>query len=177
MLVFIGLYGTGIHGGMTVNEIFKMNEKPIVILLVEDEEAHAMLTMRALEETKIMNEIHWVADGEEAMNYLFRRGRYADREKSPRPDLVLLDLRLPKLDGHGVLKEIKQSEDLKHIPVVVLTTSETESDMLKAYDNYVGGYLVKPLDFGAFSKMIQEFGLYWLVLNRRSGRGESEGST
>lgn len=154
-----------------------MKDKPIAILLVEDDEAHAMLTMRALEETKIMNEIHWVADGEEATNYLFRRGIYADMEKSPRPDLILLDLRLPKLDGHEVLKEIKQSEDLKHIPVVVLTTSETESDMLQAYGNYVSGYLVKPVDFGSFSKMIREFGLYWLVLNRHSGRGESEGRT
>lgn len=143
-----------------------MKGSPAVILLVEDDAAHAMLTMRALEDAKLANEIHWVADGEEAMDYLFRRGEYTDKKKSPRPDLILLDLRLPKLDGHEVLKAIKESDDLKHIPVVVLTTSESEGDLAKAYSNYVNSYLVKPIDFGEFSEMIRERGFYWLLWNR-----------
>jgi len=147
-----------------------MKGNPAVILLVEDDEAHAMLTMRSLEDAKLANEIRWVADGEEAMNYLFRRGEYADKKKGPRPDLILLDLRLPKLDGHEVLKAIKESDDLKHIPVVVLTTSESEGDMAKAYSNYVNSYLVKPIDFGEFSEMIRELGFYWLVWNKHPWR-------
>lgn len=147
-----------------------MKGNPAVILLVEDDEAHAMLTMRALENAKLANEIHWVVDGEDAMNYLFHRGKYADNGKSPRPDLILLDLRLPKLDGHEVLKEIKKSDDLKHIPVVVLTTSESEGDMIQAYSNYVNSYLVKPIDFGEFSEMVRELGFYWLMWNRHPWR-------
>ncbi len=147
-----------------------MRGKPAVILLVEDDEAHAMLTMRALEDAKVANDIHWVKDGEEALDYLFRRGKYAEKEKSPRPDLILLDLRLPKLDGHEVLQEIKKSDDLKHIPVVVLTTSESEGDMVRAYSNYVNSYLVKPIDFGEFTEMIQELGFYWLIWNRHPWR-------
>jgi CheY-like chemotaxis protein len=144
----------------------KMEEKKTVILLVEDEEAHAMLTMRTLEEEGVDNEVHWVTDGEEALNYLFRNGNYADKVSSPRPDLVILDLRLPKCDGHEVLAAIKQSEDLKVIPVVVLTTSENGEDMTKAYSNHANSYLVKPLGFGEFSEMIRELRSYWLVQNR-----------
>ena len=142
-----------------------MKEEKIVTLLVEDDEAHAMLTMRALGEEGVSNEIHWVTDGEEALEYLFQTGSYADKTKSPRPDLVILDLRLPKLDGHEVLSAIKQSEELKVIPVVVLTTSENDEDMAKAYSNYANSYLVKPLGFGEFSEMIRELRSYWLTWN------------
>ena len=138
-----------------------------MILLVEDEEAHAMLTMRTLEEEGVDNEVHWVTDGEEALDYLFQTGSYADKARSPRPDLVILDLRLPKCDGHEVLAAIKQSEDLKVIPVVVLTTSENGEDMKKAYGNHVNSYLVKPLGFGEFSEMIRELRSYWLCQNRQ----------
>ena len=151
-----------------------MRGNPAVILLVEDNEAHAMLTMRALEDAKIANEIHWVVDGEEAVNYLFHRGKYADKRISPRPDLILLDLRLPKLDGHEVLRIIKNSDDLKHIPVVVLTTSKREGDMAKAYNNYVNSYLVKPIDFGEFTEMIRELGFYWLIWNKRPYKDKGE---
>jgi len=151
-----------------------MRGNPAVILLVEDNEAHAMLTMRALEDAKIANEIHWVVDGEEAVNYLFHRGKYADKRISPRPDLILLDLRLPKLDGHEVLRIIKNSDDLKHIPVVVLTTSKREGDMAKAYNNYVNSYLVKPIDFGEFTEMIRELGFYWLIWNKHPYKDKGE---
>lgn len=144
-----------------------MNIGKTVTLLVEDEEAHAILTMRTLEKAEPRNEIHWVTDGEEALDYLFQNGNYADKTKSPRPDLILLDLRLPKLDGLDVLKTIKQSEELKVIPVVVLTTSENEEDVTLAYGNYANSYLVKPLGFGEFSGMIRELRSYWLGQNRR----------
>lgn len=142
-----------------------MKEEKIVTLLVEDDEAHAVLTMRTLEEEGVSNEIHWVTDGEEALEYLFQTGSYADETKSPRPDLIILDLRLPKRDGHEVLSAIKQSADLKVIPVVVLTTSENDEDMTRAYNNYANSYLVKPLGFGEFSEMIRELRSYWLARN------------
>ncbi len=141
-----------------------------MILLVEDEEAHAMLIMRVLEDAQVAKVIHWVADGGEALDYLFRRGEYVDEGKSPRPDLILLDLRLPKIDGLEVLKEIKQSEELRGIPVVILTTSESETDMARAYHQYVNSYLVKPVDFTKFNEMISDLGFYWLVWNRQPGR-------
>jgi len=142
-----------------------------VILLVEDDEAHAILITRALEEAGAENKIYLVSDGEEALDYLFRRGNYAAKESSPRPDLVILDLRLPKLDGHEVLTAIKQSEDLKSIPVVVFTTSDNKEDIAQAYRNHANSYLVKPLGFGKFSELIREVSTYWLVKNRRPVKG------
>ena len=144
-----------------------MKGKPAVILLVEDDEAHAILIIRSFEDIKLGNKVYWVSDGEEALDYLFRRGKYADKEKSPRPDLILLALQLPKLDGLEVLKEVKKSDDLKSIPVVVLTVSESEGDIAQAYSNYANSYLVKPVDFGEFSEMIRDLGHYWLVLNKK----------
>lgn len=151
----------------------KMKGKPAVILLVEDDEAHAMLIIRSLEDAKVANKIYWIGDGEEALDYLFHRGKHADKGKSPRPDLILLDLRLPKLDGHEVLKEIKKSDELRAIPVVVLTTSENEGDMIQAYSNYVNSYLVKPIDFGEFSAIVRELGFYWLIWNQHPKRNKN----
>ncbi len=145
-----------------------MKDKPAVTLLVEDNEAHAMLTMRALEDVKVANKIYWVSDGEEALDYLFHRGKYADKENSPRPDLILLDLQLPKLDGHEVLNAIRHSKNFEFIPVVVLTTSENEKDIAKAYDNYADSYLVKSTDFGVFSETVRELSFYWLMRDRIS---------
>ena len=148
-------------------EMEEMKGNSAVILLVEDEEAHALLVMRVLEERRVANKIYWVKDGEEALDFLYRRGRYAE---APRPDLILLDLRLPRKDGHEVLMEIKQSEELRVIPVVVLTTSESEADMMRAYIQYANSYLVKPLDFEKFEQMIEHVGFYWLVWNRHPWR-------
>jgi len=130
-------------------------EKSRTILLIEDDEAHAALITRILEEVNPEAEIRLVCDGEEAIEYLFQQGKYTDQEKSPRPDLVLLDLRLPKLDGQEVLKAIKQSETLKAIPVAVLTSSESEYDIDTAYRNQANSYLVKPLGFAEFYEMIR----------------------
>ena len=138
-------------------------EKSRTILLIEDEEAHVALITRILEEVDRGAEIHLVRDGEEALEYLFQRGTYANQErKSPLPDLVLLDLRLPKLEGQEVLKSIKKSERLKEIPVVVLTTSNSEYDVHMAYLNGANIYLVKPLGFAEFYEMIRRL-TSWLA--------------
>ena len=143
-----------------------MSDKPSVILLVEDDEGHAIIAMRCFKEVGVANKVFWVKDGEEALDYLFHKGKYTDKGKSPQPDLVLLDLRLPKLDGHEVLHAIKESEDLRIIPVIVLTSSENEADVLKAYSNYANGYLKKPSSFKMFRQMIMDTSVYWLMWNK-----------
>ena len=147
-----------------------MKKKARTILLIEDDAAHAALITRILEEVCAGAEIHVVKDGQEALEYLVHSGKYAAQEMSTRPDLVLLDLRLPRVDGQEVLKAIKQSETLKAIPVVVLTSSESENDVVIAYRNYANSYLVKPLGFGGCSALLRELSTYWLVRNRRPGK-------
>ncbi|MBN2115855.1 MAG: response regulator [Anaerolineales bacterium] len=137
----------------------------LVILLIEDNPAHAELIRRNFETHRIANRLIHVTDGEMALDYLFRRGAYADSTRSPRPHLILLDLRLPKIDGLDVLKTIKASQDLRAIPVVVLTTSEAEQDALRAYQQHANSYLVKPVDFHQFTQLMEELGVYWLVWN------------
>ena len=144
----------------------EMQGEAVEILLVEDDPDHAELIIRGLEGNLVANRIHHVSDGEAALDYLFRRGEYAEAEKSPRPHLVLLDLRLPKIDGLEVLKEIKADEELRRIPVVVLTSSAAESDIASASDNYVNSYLVKPVEFDEFRRMMGDLGFYWLVWNQ-----------
>lgn len=139
--------------------------KPLTILFVEDNPDHAELVMRSLEDHQVANRIFHVADGEAALDYLFRRGEFADPASSPRPHVILLDLRLPKVDGLQVLEEMKRTEDLERIPVVVLTTSHADQDVGRAYEHHVNSYLVKPLDFERFSKMIDDLGFYWLRWN------------
>lgn len=139
----------------------------LTILLVEDNDDHAELVMRSFEEHRVANRIIRVSDGEAAINYLLRKGDFSDREKNPLPNLILLDLRLPKIDGLEVLAEIKTSEELRKIPVVVLTSSEAEKDITKSYSNYVNSYLVKPLDFDKFTTMMNELGFYWLGWNKK----------
>ena len=144
----------------------QMQGKAVQILLVEDDPDHAELIIRGLQDNGVANRIHHVSDGETALDYLFQRGEYADAETSPRPHLVLLDLRLPKIDGLEVLREIKADEGLRRIPVVVLTSSAAESDIAGASDNYVNSYLVKPVEFDEFRRMMQDLGFYWLVWNQ-----------
>jgi two-component system, response regulator len=144
-----------------------MNGEPLIILLVEDNVHHAELVMRGLQDHKVANIIYHVKDGEEAIDYLFRRKNYADTSTCPVPHLILLDLRLPKLDGFDVLEKIKTDNELRKIPVVVLTSSNAEKDLNKAYDHYVNSYLVKPVDFEKFQKLMQDLGFYWLVWNQK----------
>lgn len=138
---------------------------PLRILLVEDNDAHTKLILRAFREDRLANPVNCVRDGEEALDYLLRRAAYADPAKSPRPDLVLLDLKLPKVDGTKVLKTIKESPDLQGIPVVILTSSAAESDLRDCYEYRANSYLTKPVDFEKFHKMVQELDFYWTVSN------------
>jgi len=144
------------------------NEGQGVVLLVEDDADHAALVMRSFDEHGLQAEVRHVSDGEQALSYLYRRGAYAD---SPRPDLILLDLRLPKLDGIEVLREIKRAEALQRIPAVILTTSDAECDLRRAYEEHANSYLVKPVDYVLFSRMMDSLGLYWLSLNRHPNVG------
>ena len=143
-----------------------MNGEPIVILLVEDDEAHAEIVRRNFEISRIANRLIHVADGQAALDYLYRRNEFSDPAQSPRPGVILLDLRLPKVDGLEVLKIIKADPKLHKIPVVILTTSKAEADMIKAYDNHVNSYLVKPVDFTQFNQLMETFGFYWLAWNQ-----------
>ena len=142
-----------------------MNGEPLLILLVEDNPDHAELVQRSLADHRVANQVRHLTDGQSALDYLFRRGAFADPASSPRPHIVLLDLRLPLIDGLDVLKVIKQNLELQTIPVVVLTTSEAEQDVEAAYQNYVNSYLVKPVGYDDFNKLMQDLGFYWLGWN------------
>ena len=141
--------------------------EPLCILLVEDNPDHAELALRNLSDAGLANRVFHVEDGEAALDYLNNRGRYADPLSYPRPHLVLLDLRLPKVDGIEVLKQVKSSDRLKAIPVVILTTSAAERDVAQAYDHYANSYLTKPVDFDSFSNLLHDLGFYWLAWNKR----------
>jgi len=143
-----------------------MQGDALQILLVEDDPDHAELVIRSLEDNLVANRITHVWDGEAALDYLFRRAEYAEAEKSPRPQLILLDLRLPKIDGLEVLTEIKADQVLRRIPVVILTTSEADTDIARVYDNHANSYLVKLVDFDKFRQLMWDLGFYWLVCNR-----------
>jgi len=142
-----------------------MNGEPVLVLLIEDNPDHAELIIRTMSEHRITNHINHVSDGQQALEYLFHQGIYSDPASSPRPHIILLDLRLPRVDGLQVLDAIKQDEELKIIPVIVLTTSEAEKDIARAYDNHVNSYLVKPVGFEEFTKLMDDMGYYWLGWN------------
>ncbi len=135
--------------------------RPVEILLVEDNPADIRLTREALKENKISNNLHVAVDGVEALDFLYKRGKYA---KSSRPDIILLDLNLPKKDGREVLADIKQEKDLKRIPVVVLTSSKAEEDILKSYNLHANCYITKPVDFGQFLKIVKSIEDFWISI-------------
>ena len=138
-----------------------ININPIEILLVEDNPGDVRLTVETFKEQKIYNNIHVVSDGEEALDYLYKRGKYIN---AFRPDLILLDLNLPKIDGREVLKEIKNDDHLKTIPVVVLTVSESEEDIFKSYNLHANCYVTKPIDLAQFEKVVKSIQEFWLTI-------------
>jgi len=140
----------------------------VEILLVEDNPEDAEMTLRALRKRNLANHLHWVKDGEEALDYLFCRGPYAGRDATRPPKLVLLDIKMPKVDGIEVLRQIKASA-LKTVPIVVMTSSNEERDVVESYRLGVNSYIVKPVSFDAFIDTVAKIDLYWMLTNRVPG--------
>ena len=138
--------------------------KPLTILMADDDEDDRLLTQEALEESRLVNEIHFVEDGEQLMDYLYRRGAYTYLANEPLPGLILLDLNMPRKDGREALQEIKADPQLRPIPVVILTTSKGEEDIYRSYDLGASSYIAKPVTFAALVEVIQAIGRYWFEL-------------
>jgi len=151
--------------------VTKTADDGLYILVVEDNPDHTELIRRALAEHSSRLHLRTVQDGEAALDYLLRRGRYRDDRTSPRPHLILLDLRLPKVDGFQVIHEVKESKELRRIPLVVLTTSAADADMRHAYAEHANSYLVKPVDFQKFVELMGWVEKYWLEQNHQPGLG------
>ena len=143
-----------------------MNGKSTEILIVEDNANDALLTIRSLKEHNLANNIVHVRDGQEALDYLFAKGAYSDRDPLNLPKAILLDLKLPKLDGLQVLARIRDDERMKCVPVVIFTSSQEEGDLVKSYKLGANSYIVKPVEFESFTAAIKQMGLYWLLLNK-----------
>jgi len=143
------------------------SEKSAVILLIEDNPNDAELTLRALRENNLANEIKLLDDGEKALNYIFCRGEFSGRDQSENPKLIILDLKLPKVDGLEILRELKSSDATKSIPVVVLTSSQHETDVITSYKLGVNSYIVKPVEFDKFVDAVRQLGLYWMLINQQ----------
>lgn len=147
-----------------------MDNTPPNILLVEDNPDDVELTLRAFSRAHVSNDVTVATDGVEALEYLFAEGRYADRDVDHMPDLVLLDLKLPRLDGHEVLRRIRADERTKFLPIVILTSSTQQSDLVESYEGGCNSYIQKPVDFSQFAEAVHQLGLYWVVLNRKPRR-------
>lgn len=138
----------------------------VEILLCEDNKRDADLTIRALKKKNLGNEIVWVKDGEEALDYLFGRNQYEDRSVDDTPRVILLDLKMPKVDGMEVLEKVRNHPATKYIPVVILTSSSEEKDIIQSYELGVNSYIVKPVDFDKFTEAVSDVGYYWMLLNK-----------
>ena len=140
------------------------NRKPVVILIADDDPEDCMLIKDAFKEGLLVNGLRFVEDGEELMDYLRHQGKYRDRSAYPRPGIILLDLNMPKKDGREALKEIKSDPDLRSIPVVILTTSKEEEDILRSYDLGANSYITKPVTFAGLVEAIKSLGKYWFEI-------------
>ncbi|MEA5552543.1 response regulator [Anabaena cylindrica UHCC 0172] len=143
-----------------------MTDQPISIVLVEDNPADAELAMRALRRARIGNQVQWLQDGAEALDFFFCLGKYTDRTITNQPKVVLLDLKLPKVNGLEVLRQLKSDPRTQTIPVVVLTSSAEDRDVIESYQLGVNSYIVKPVDFEQFNQAVQQLGFYWVLFNR-----------
>jgi two-component system response regulator len=145
------------------------NLEKVEILLAEDNERDAEMTLRALRKNNLGNRVHRVADGAEALEFMFCTGAYAGRDPNALPKLILLDLKMPKVDGIEVLRRLKSEERTRTLPVVMMTSSNEERDVVESYRLGVNSYIVKPIDFSAFVDVVARIGLYWVVANRVPG--------
>ncbi len=141
-----------------------MQVKPITILIADDDEDDRLLAEDALRENRLVNDLRFVEDGEELMEYLLQQGKYSDPRDAPRPGLILLDLNMPRKDGREALQEIKSNDLLRRIPVVILTTSKAEEDILKTYDLGVNSFITKPVTFDGLVELMQLLGRYWFEI-------------
>ncbi len=141
-----------------------MMPNPITILMADDDPEDRMLAQEAFDESRISNALQFVEDGEQLTDYLYERGKYSEKGTAPRPGLILLDLNMPRKDGREVLKEIKSDPDLRRIPVVILTTSKAEEDIIRTYDLGVNSYITKPVTFAGLVDVIKAFGQYWFSI-------------
>lgn len=148
--------------------------KPITILMADDDADDRMMTREAFQESRVANDLHFVEDGEELMDYLKRRGKFSDPALSPRPGLILLDLNMPRKDGREALAEIKADPSLKQIRVIVLTTSKAEEDIFRSYDLSAASYITKPVTFESLVEVIKALGKYWLEIVELPTEGEGE---
>lgn len=139
-----------------------MSLDPVVILLAEDDPDDSYLIGEALDESNLKHKLYIVENGEELLDYLYNRGKYTDQEEWPRPGLILLDLNMPRKDGREALGEIKSDPDLRRIPIVALTTSQAEEDIVSTYNWGISGYITKPMDFTALLEVMRSLGRYWL---------------
>jgi CheY-like chemotaxis protein len=138
----------------------------VEILLVEDNSTDAEMTLRALRRNNLANKVHWVKDGEQALEFMFRTGAYASRDPAAVPKLIMLDIKMPKVDGIEVLRRIKADERTRKVPVVVMTSSNEERDVVESYRLGVNSYIVKPVQFESFLETVAKIGLYWVITNR-----------
>lgn len=138
------------------------NARPIVILMAEDDPDDRLLVREAFEESRLLNELRFVEDGEELLEYLRRQGSYIDPESAPRPGLILLDLNMPRKDGREALREIKEDPALRRIPIVVMTTSKAEEDIFRSYDLGASSYIAKPVTFERLVELMKTLGNYWI---------------
>ena len=140
------------------------NKRPVVILIADDDPEDRMLAKDALEENKLSNDLQFVEDGEELIEYLYNKGRYKEKNKYPKPGLILLDLNMPRKDGREALKEIKRDENLRLIPIVILTTSKAEEDVIRSYNLGVNSFITKPVTFDALVEIMKTLSKYWFEI-------------
>jgi CheY-like chemotaxis protein len=147
----------------------KMDKEPFVVLMAEDNEHDIVATKRAWKKHYIANPLYIVNDGEECLDFLRKKGKYSEPGAAPRPGILLLDINMPKMDGLSVLKEIRKDEDLRRLPVIILTTSKAEEDRLRGYDLGVNAYVVKPVGFENFSEAVRTISLFWQLVELPGG--------
>ncbi|MBF0291566.1 MAG: response regulator [Nitrospinae bacterium] len=140
-----------------------MTEKAVRMLLVEDDPSHRLLIRKNLENHGVTNDINEVEDGQEALDYIYGVGEYADRKKYPMPDIVILDIKMPRVDGFGVLERLKSDPKMKRIPVIMLTTSSRDEEIAKGYEYGANAYVTKPLDFADFAKKLHDLKMFWVL--------------
>ena len=151
-----------------------MRLKPITLLLADDDPDDRLLARQALEKSRLANDLRCVEDGEELLDYLYRRGKFTDPKQSPRPGLILLDLNMPRKDGREALREIKHDPRLRDIPIVVLTTSKADEDVARTYNLGVNSYITKPVRFAALVEIMKALGKYWFEIVELPGHNRSE---